>query len=65
MERKRVIYLGGRKVETVVTGALKIPVREVGLLLHFFFFWCVTSRCFLQLKLREVSLPAFILVLWF
>lgn len=56
-------YLGGRKVETVVTGALEIPVREVGLLLHSFF--CVTSRCFLQLKLREVSPPAFILVPWF
>lgn len=63
MERKRVRYLGGRKVETVVTGSLEIPVREVGLLLHSFL--CVTSRCFLQLKLREVSLPAFILVLWF
>lgn len=50
-------------METVVTGALEIPVREVGLLLQSFF--CVTSRCFLQLKLREVSPPAFILVPWF
>ncbi len=42
---------------------LEIPARKLVFLLHSSsFFVCVASRCFLQLKLTEVSLAAFILV---
>ena len=59
-ERERVIWAVGKR--KLWSPELEIPARKLVFLLHSFFFVCVASRCFLQLKLTEVSLAAFILV---